>query len=140
MELSLIQVDTDAAAAQAKQRITDGETFEEVAKDVSKHNSATAGGALGWVPHDLLATQLADVAFAQEPGTLSDVVETDNGFYLLRVDAKETRAVDDSTKSNLINHYWNQRLDDAATKYNPQNLLTVGQAQRIAAHVVSAGG
>ncbi len=141
VELNVILVDTDAAAVQARQRIVDGEDFGEVAKDVSQHTSASDGGALGWTPKDLLVDQLADAAFSQEIGALSDIIETDNGFYIIRVDGKETRELEETTKVRLARSKFADRLQAATDQYEIQNLVTVGQAQRIADHLqkVSVG-
>ena len=140
VELNLILVTTDAAAATARQRIVDGEDFGEVAMELSQHSSASAGGALGWTPRDLLVDDLADAAFAVEPDTLSEVIETERGFYILKVDGKEMRAVDEVTASNLARTSFARRLEAASEQYELQNLVTVGQAQRIAGHIQVPGG
>jgi parvulin-like peptidyl-prolyl isomerase len=140
VELSLLLVDTDAAAATARQRIVDGEDFGEVATEVSQDSSASTGGALGWTPRDLLLDDLAEAVFAVEPDTLSDVIETDRGFYVVRVDGKETRAVDEVMASNLARTYFADRLEAASNQYALENLLTVGQAQRLVGQIEVPGG
>ena len=140
VQLNLILVKTDAEAAQARDRIVNGEDFGEVAKDVSQHSSAQQGGAIGWTPHDLLVAPLADDAFNLEVGKLSDVIQTDNGYYLLRIDGKETRQLEDTTKLSLAKAYFGDKLEAASNTYELQNLVTVGQAQRIASHLQQVSG
>jgi parvulin-like peptidyl-prolyl isomerase len=137
INLSLIQAPTDSEAVAARQRILDGEDFGEVAMDVSEGANASFGGAYGWVPRDLLNADLVDAAFALEPGSTSEIVEVGSGFYILKVDGKETREITPEQVSDLASRYFNEKLDEADAEYQPENLLTVGQAQEL---VGSIGG
>ncbi len=139
-DISLILVDTDAAAAGARQRIVDGEVFQDVAAEVSQDDSASAGGVLGWTPRDLLRADLAEAIFALEPGTLSNVIETERGFYVVRVDGKEVRPVDEVMSANIARAQFVDRLEAASVTYRLENRLTVGQAQRIAGQIDVPGG
>lgn len=139
-ELNILVVDTTEAATAAKQRITDGEDFGEVAKDVSLHSSASNGGAIGWTPEELLSDDLAEPVFALEAGQVSEVIETANGFYIVKINGKEVRPVDDGMKSNLARTEFGKRLEAASEEYALENLVTVEQAQRIANHIQVPGG
>jgi parvulin-like peptidyl-prolyl isomerase len=140
VDLSLILVDTDAQAAMARQRLMDGEAFEDVASEVSQHSSASDGGVLGWTPKELLVPDIADAVFAVEPGTTSDVIETEDGFYIVMVDGKEVRELEEATRTRLATSMFNERLEEASNQYDLQNLVTVEQAQRIADHLRGSGG
>jgi parvulin-like peptidyl-prolyl isomerase len=140
VNLSLIFTETDGSAATARQRIADGEAFEDVAAELSQHSSAADGGMLGWTPRELVPEAIAENAFTQEPGTLSDVIETENGFYVIKVDGKETRELEEAARLQLTRLYFGDRLEAAADQYQPQNLVTVGQARRLAEHLQSSGG
>jgi len=131
VNMNVILLETDAAAVAARQRIVDGEDFGEVAAEVSQHSSASAGGALGWTPEDLLQDDLAEAVFALEGDALSEVIEAETGFYIVKLDGKEVRPADPELRSNLARTYFGERLDEAAEQYQPQNLMTVGQAQEI---------
>jgi parvulin-like peptidyl-prolyl isomerase len=131
VELSVIQVPTDAEAVAARQRIVDGEDFGEVAKEVSQDSSASTGGALGWTPRDLLKDDLAEAAFSVETNSLSEIIEAGSGFYILKVGGRETREVTPEQTVDLARTHFEKRLDEADAEYQPQNLLTVGQAQEI---------
>src|SRR5690606_32158711 len=48
VDASIIQVETDAQAVLARERLAAGDAFEDVAKELSRHSSAADGGALGW--------------------------------------------------------------------------------------------
>lgn len=140
VELNILVVDTNEAATAAKQRITDGEDFGEVAKEVSLHSSASNGGAIGWTPKELLSDDLAEPVFALQPDQVSDVIPTANGFYIVKVGGKETRPVDEGMRSNLARTEFGKRLEAASEEYTLENLVTVEQAQRIANHIQVPGG
>jgi parvulin-like peptidyl-prolyl isomerase len=141
VDLHIILVGTDSEAAAARQRIVDGEAFEDVATEVSQHASAADGGELGWTPGDTLVPELAEAVFAQEIGTLSDVIETERGFYIARVDGREERELTEDMRFILARTYFGERLQDASERYELQNLVTIAHAQRIAnqLRVVSGG-
>jgi len=97
----LIQVpkDADAAAkAQARAKIDDllkqargGADFAELAKQNSQDpGSATNGGDLGFFAQGQMVGPFNDAAFAQKPGTISDVVETNFGFHIIKVIEKQS--------------------------------------------------
>ena len=139
VDLFLIQTDTDAQAAQALQRLRDGEAFEDVATEISAHPSSADGGAVGWTPAELLDEELAEAVFEQEPGTLSSVIETEQAFYVARVDGKETRELSEEVQADLTEQIFNERLEAEAEKHDLTVTVTVEQAQRIADHLRSSG-
>lgn len=132
VDLHIILVGTDSEAATARQRIVDGEDFEDVATEVSQHGSAADGGDLGWTPADTLVPEVADVVFALELGTLSEVIESERGFYLARVDGREERELTEDMRLILARTYFGERLQDASERFEIQNNVTVAHAQRIA--------
>lgn len=68
--------------------INEGEDFEELARRYSQDPSSQAqGGDLGWFPRGRMVREFEDAAFAMfQEGQLSDVVETDFGAHIIRVD------------------------------------------------------
>jgi len=60
--------------------------FAEAAKKFSQCPTAEKGGDLGYVPRKSVADDsFARAAFALQPGQVSDVVQTDYGFHLIKV-------------------------------------------------------
>jgi peptidyl-prolyl cis-trans isomerase SurA len=78
------------AEAQAKanallDQIKKGAKFEDVAKKSSDGPSAAQGGDLGYFKRGALAKELEDKTFAMKAGDVSDVVQTKQGFVILKV-------------------------------------------------------
>jgi len=69
-----------------KLRSTPG-AFAQMAKKSSIGPGATDGGEIGWVERDRgLKKELRDAAFALKEGEISDVVTTQGGFFILKVE------------------------------------------------------
>lgn len=65
-------------------------TFEDAAKKFSKDpGSAVNGGSLGMVGRGVFVKPFEDAAFALSPGEMSDPIETQFGFHLLRLDERQ---------------------------------------------------
>jgi peptidyl-prolyl cis-trans isomerase C len=60
--------------------------FAEAAKKHSEHSSADNGGDLGWLARGTLDPALNAAVFGMQPGSLSGIVETDEGMNLVLVE------------------------------------------------------
>ncbi len=84
------------------ERIRSGESFEEVAKSTSEDpGSKDRGGDLGFFRRGTMVPEFEQAAFALEPGAVSDLVKTDFGFHVIRLEEKkpaEERAFDDAKR------------------------------------------
>ena len=74
-------------AAQA--RLKKGEDFGALAKEVSDCPSKERDGQLGYFGRDQMVKPFEEAAFALEPGQVSDIVETEFGFHLIKVTGKK---------------------------------------------------
>ena len=82
--------DKDAARKEAeeiKSQLNDGADFAELAAQYSDDTfSAENGGDLEFINRDMMDPAFDEVAFSlAEPGTVSDVVETEFGFHLIKL-------------------------------------------------------
>src|SRR5262245_15435860 len=75
-------------------RIEGGEDFVAVAREVSEDPvTRESGGDLGFVVRGSVVKPLEDAAFAQEPGALGVVIESPQGFHLVRVEERQPARV-----------------------------------------------
>jgi parvulin-like peptidyl-prolyl isomerase len=84
---------SDPTKAQAMQEeLSGGANFAALAQQSSEDISTAAnGGDLGWFPRDvpLMPSVVVEVAFALEAGGTSGVIESDQGYHIIRVEARE---------------------------------------------------
>jgi len=87
--------DTNALklAREIQSKIKDGTPFSEMATIYSQGSQQHQGGDWGWVQRSVLRKELADVAFALTPGTVSDLVDTPDTCYLMFVEDKHASHV-----------------------------------------------
>jgi len=93
--------DPNEAKAKAKAKAQDlllqiknGADFGELAKAHSHCPSAASGGDLEFFPRGMTTPKFEKAAFELEVGEISDVVETEYGYHLIKVtDHKDARAV-----------------------------------------------
>lgn len=74
--------------ASIRARVLAGEAFAELARRYSEHPTRQWGGAHDPVARGQLAPSLEAAAFRLRPGETSEVIETDAGFHLLRLDER----------------------------------------------------
>ncbi len=72
-----------------KRRLENGESFEELARQYSQDpGSAARGGDLGMLERGDLVREFEEVAFALQPGEISDIVKTRFGFHIIKLEEK----------------------------------------------------
>jgi parvulin-like peptidyl-prolyl isomerase len=139
VDLRIIQAASQGDADQAKQRLDAGEDFGAVAAALSKHSTASTGGAVGWVPGGLLPDDLDAAAFALNPGEHTNVLASDRGFIIFQVNGKEVRAIDENQKESLKSQAVIDAVKAKQGVVGSQNLLTTGQVQKLSGHVKVPG-
>ena len=89
----LVAIDEDTTDEQAAKLIKEiqtkleTETFEELAKQYSDDpGSAAQGGDLGWAETGLFVPEFESALFSMNVGDTSEVVKTDFGYHLIRMD------------------------------------------------------
>ncbi|MCK6556764.1 SurA N-terminal domain-containing protein [Candidatus Binatia bacterium] len=96
---------TDEARAEARKKAEEvlgkaraGDDFAELAKQHSGDSTAPQGGDLGAIGRGQMVKPFEDAAFALQPGQISDVVETQFGLHIVKVDSRQdarTRPLDE---------------------------------------------
>ncbi len=85
-ELSPAEIEAARKKAdEALAAIKKGDKFEDVAKKYSDGPTAAQGGDLGEFKRGMLAKQLEDLTFAMKKDDVSDVIQTKQGFVILKV-------------------------------------------------------
>lgn len=90
VEASHILVETEEEAKKLYEEVKAGGDFATIAKEHSTDpGSAENGGELGFFGKGLMAKEFEDVAFAQEPGEISEPVQTMHGFHIIKTTDKQ---------------------------------------------------
>lgn len=74
-----------AAARAARERLSKGEDFAEVSRQVSRAPNAAQGGLLGWVSAGQLPPEFEAAVFGLGPGELSEPVPSTAGWHIFQV-------------------------------------------------------
>src|SRR5690606_19495602 len=77
--------------AQLRQRLVNGESFEDLAKRYSDDASAPQGGDLGWLTPGETVPPFERAMNALEPNQLSQPVESQFGWHLIQVLERRTK-------------------------------------------------
>jgi peptidyl-prolyl cis-trans isomerase C len=82
---------TKTEAEGVLKRVKAGEDFAALAKQYSKDpGSAAVGGDLNFFPKGQMVPPFDAAAFAMKPGDISDLVETDFGYHIIKLTEKRT--------------------------------------------------
>ena len=86
-----ILVATEEEAKAVKAELDKGADFAKLAKEKSKDPGASDGGDLGFFTKEQMVPEFSKVAFALEPGRISDPVKTQFGWHIIKVEEKRNR-------------------------------------------------
>jgi peptidyl-prolyl cis-trans isomerase C len=110
-----ILVETEEAAQAIKEEIAGGADFAEVAKEKSTGPSGPNGGDLGWFSEGMMVPEFEAVAMALEPGDVSDPVQTQFGWHIIKLN--ETRLAEapplEEVRGELATEIQNKVVDEA---------------------------
>lgn len=81
-----ILVNTSEEAEEILELLENGSDFEQLAQERSIGPSAERGGDLGWFGRAAMVQEFSDAAFALQPGEISDVVQTQFGYHVIKVE------------------------------------------------------
>ena len=125
----LIKVQADAPAdqkAEARKKIEDvqqkvkkGEDFATLAKTYSEGPSGPKGGDLGYFRRGQMVKPFEEAAFSLKPDETSEIVETQFGYHLIKVDDKKPakKMTYAEVKDRLNEHLKKQKTDSEANAY-----------------------
>ena len=90
-----ILVETEDEAKAVEDELKKGADFAELAKKKSKDPGASDGGDLGFFTKEQMVPEFSTVAFALEPGKISDPVKSQFGWHIIKVEEKRNRKAPD---------------------------------------------
>jgi len=133
-----------AKAVAARKRALAGEDFATLAIEVSEGPSAPQGGDLGFFGRQQMVAPFANAAFALEAGGISEVVETQFGYHVIKVEEKrpaKTMSLDE-VREPLTEMMRQNQGGEATTKVLEKlaEAATIAQVAQGAAAPVAAGG
>jgi foldase protein PrsA len=115
VKASQILLDTKEEAEKILQRVKAGEDFNELAKQNSKDPSAKENsGELGYFKQGDMVEPFEKAAFALKPGEISDIVQTDFGFHIIKAEDRKLDKFEDvkeQLKTSMLTDKKNSEYD-----------------------------
>ena len=143
----LVKVDPSAPEEEKKQayqkaegilkQVQDGEDFAKLATELSDDShTKSKGGDLGFFTRGKIVKPFEDVAFQMKPGETSEIVETQFGYHIIRVEDRKEETVHpyDSLKENIrqrllqqkkstyVNDFIDKAMQDAKAELYPEKI------------------
>jgi parvulin-like peptidyl-prolyl isomerase len=116
------ELDPAKARTQAEailKRARAGEDFSKLAGEfTTEPGGKERGGDLGWFGHGQMIKPFEDAAFALQPGQISDVVETDFGFHIIKVEERGMKPGPDGKPEEQI-HARHILFSSGSSQANP---------------------
>jgi peptidyl-prolyl cis-trans isomerase SurA len=100
-------------ANELRERLVFGENFAALARQYGEGSRAGRGGDWGWMAPGDLRPELAAVARQLEPGRISDVIETEDQYYLLLVEARRAAGATplEEVSASLRDDLWREAYE-----------------------------
>jgi len=112
-----ILVETEEQAKTVLQRLGQGEDFAALAAELSTDSSnANEGGDLGWFGRGQMVDAFDDVVFEADIGLYPEPVETEFGYHVIEILAREMRPID--PEEEMFDAGWYGK-DDLSTQFGP---------------------
>jgi len=108
-----------AKAQKLHDRVRDGEEFGELAKRFSDGATAQQGGFLGVYKRGELSKELEDTVFSMKKGQMTDVIETKQGFLILKVLERYEEGLQpfEKVENEIQDRLYSERMEPALRDY-----------------------
>lgn len=113
-----ILVEDEETAEEAVTRLDDGESFEDVATDMSTDpGSAEQGGDLGFFNRGQMVPEFDEAVFSMEEGEVSEPIESEFGFHIIElIEVRDTYEELEGDVEEALRQ--EQRLDETEVMQN----------------------
>jgi foldase protein PrsA len=138
VDASHILVEDEATAKVVSEKLSAGEDFAEMAIEYSTDpGSAENGGDLGFFDRGKMVPVFEEVAFSAEVDSISDPVQSQFGYHIIRVNDKKTvqDMIDDEETEETINRYKNQIVQGAIEQRYQEKLNELMTASEIEKYI-----
>jgi len=111
--------DAAALATQIKKDLSAGKPFGDLAAQYSEAFSRSNKGEAGWFSASDLSPAISTAVFALKAGELTDLIPTEAGWYLFRVEAKKDAEAPslDKARERIIDALKEQKFQEAYKAY-----------------------
>jgi parvulin-like peptidyl-prolyl isomerase len=122
---SHILVATQETGQEVLDKLAKGEAFADLAAQYSTDTgSKDQGGDLGWFPRGVMVPAFEQAAFSLEPGKVSQLVQTDYGYHIILVQAKEVREIDPSLYQQVQQQFFQTWIKEQQATMKMERLYT----------------
>jgi len=114
-----VKAEKRALAEGYRKQLVDGADFAEMAKEHSEGPSSTSGGDLGNFTRGRMVPPFDEAAFAQEIGEIGEIVETQFGFHIIEVTAKQAAGLQslDDVRDQIVSFLARKQQQEAAVAF-----------------------
>ncbi|BCB96008.1 peptidylprolyl isomerase [Dissulfurispira thermophila] len=104
-------------AKEAYSKIKSGTDFAQIAQTYSNDMSRIKGGDVGFVHRGTIPQDIEKVAFALKAGQVSEILETDTGYHIIKVEEKRAsrhvsfKEIKDKLKRELTESVQKERME-----------------------------
>lgn len=114
-----VKVAAKAKAEKLLKQVKDGGDFAAIAKENSECPSAANGGDLGFFARGKMVKPFEDAAYAMKPGQVSDLVETEFGYHIIKLTEHKDAGMTplEEVKTDIANKLSGERKNTITKQY-----------------------
>ena len=122
---SHILVATKETGQEVLDKMAQGAAFADLAAQYSTDTgSKDQGGDLGWFPRGVMVSAFDQAAFSLEPGKVSQLVQTEFGYHIILVQAKEARVMEPALYEQVQQQFFQAWIKEQQAKMSIERLYT----------------
>jgi peptidyl-prolyl cis-trans isomerase C len=120
-----------AAAQDTLKQLKAGGDFGKLAQERSNDATSANGGEMGFIEKGQVPADFEKIAFSMKPGTVSDVVELETGFHILKVHERRgprtapLAEVRDGLKQYLVDTQRQTKLDQFVAQLKTKSKIEI---------------